>query len=178
MSEMLWLPIAIIAALLLAAAWMMWHAHGFQRAGGLPPGKIVYEDVSHLARVPLTAPRHGLRGKPDYLLQTETEALIPVEVKSGTAPPSGQPHDGHVLQLAAYFLLIEEALDETAPYGLIRYRNRSLRVKNAPQLRARLLSTLRRMRSQLAADEVRRNHTQAGRCARCSVAHACDERLA
>jgi CRISPR-associated exonuclease Cas4 len=177
MSEILWLPVAIIAVLLLAAAWMMWRAHGYQNAGGLPAGKIVYEDVSHRARKPLTAARYGLRGKPDYLLQTETEALIPVEVKSGAAPPSGQPHDGHVLQLAAYFLLIEAALDEVAPYGLIRYRNRSVRVKNVPQLRARLLATLRRMRAQLAAEDVRRNHTQANRCARCSVAHACDERL-
>jgi CRISPR-associated exonuclease Cas4 len=177
MSEMLWLPIAVIALLLLAAMWMMWQAQGYQRAGGLPSGKIVYDDVSHLARTALNAPRHGLRGKPDYLLQTDDKAIIPVEVKSSAAPSSGQPHDGHVLQLAAYFLLIEEALDETAPYGLIRYRNRTLRILNAPQLRARLLNTLRRMRAQLVATDVRRNHTQAARCARCSVAHACDERL-
>ncbi|NOT61759.1 MAG: Dna2/Cas4 domain-containing protein [Acidobacteria bacterium] len=177
MSEMLWFPVAIIAVLLLAAMWMMWRAQSYQRVSGLPAGKIVYEDVSHLAHAPLNAPRHGLRGKPDYLLQTEDEALIPVEVKSSASPTSGQPHDGHVLQLAAYFLLIEEALDETAPYGLIRYRNRTLRIVNAPQLRSRLLNTLRRMRTQLTADDVRRNHTQTARCARCSVAHACDQRL-
>ena len=177
MSEMLWLPIAVIALLLLFGAWLMTRAQSLKRAGGLPKGKIVYEDVSHLTREPLQAPRHGLRGKPDYLLQNEDDALIPVEVKSSAAPASGQPYDSHVLQLAAYFLLVEEALNEAPPYGLIRYRNRSVRVLNAPPLRARLLKTMRRMRGQLADESVSRNHAQAKGCARCSVAHACDERL-
>jgi CRISPR-associated exonuclease Cas4 len=177
MSEMLWLPVLLVAGLLVLAAWMLARAHWLKRAGGLPHGKIVYDDVSHLARAPLVAARYGLRGKPDYLLQNAHEQLIPVEVKSGAAPNTGRPYDSHVLQLAAYFLLVEEALEETAPYGLIRYRNRSLRVANSPQLRARLLATLQKMRAQLAAEEVRRNHAQASRCARCSVAHACDERL-
>ena len=177
MSEMLWLPATLIALLLLLAAWLLARAQSLKRAGGLPPGKIVYEDVSQRAREPLRAARYGLRGKPDYLLQTEDDELIPVEVKASDAPPTGKPYDSHVLQLAAYFLLVEETFDEPAPYGLIRYRNRSLRVLNAPPLRARLLNTLRRMRAQLASGAARRNHTQASRCARCSVAHACDERL-
>ena len=177
MSEMLWLPVLVIAALLLAAAWMLAHAHRLKRAGGLPSGKIIYDDVSHLARAPLEAQRYGLRGKPDYLLQDQREQLIPVEVKSGAVPQSGRPYDSHVLQLAAYFLLVEESFDEAPPYGLIRYRNRSLRVANLPQLRARLLATLKRMRAQLVAGHAERNHSQAARCARCSFAHACDERL-
>ena len=177
MNDVLWLPVAIVVFLLLTAMWMMWRAQHYRRTGGLPAGKVVYEDVSHLARAPLSAPRYGLRGKPDYLLQTQDEALIPVEVKSGAAPASGQPYDGHILQLAAYFLLVEETLHETPPYGLIRYRNRTLRVINAQPLRSRLLNTLRRMHAQLTAEDIHRSHHQTSRCARCSVAHACDERL-
>jgi CRISPR-associated exonuclease Cas4 len=177
MSDMLWLPFTIIALLLLVGAWLLSQAQRINRATGLPPGKITYEDVSNLAQVALMSAKHGVRGKPDYLLQDEANQMIPVEVKSRQAPPSNKPYDGHVLQLAAYFLLVEEALNGRVPYGLLRYRNRTLRVRNTPQLRGLLLSTINKMRAQLAADNAYRNHANPAKCARCSFAHACDEKL-
>ena len=60
-----------------------------------------------------------LSGRPDYLVQQGRD-LIPVEVKSGRAPRDG-PYSSHILQLAAYCLLVEEAYDRRPPYGLLLY---------------------------------------------------------
>lgn len=144
----------------------------------MPKGEIVYEDASGLAREPLFSKRHGLSGKPDYLLKDRDGSLIPVEVKSGYAPRGGQPYDSHLLQLAAYFLLIEDVLRRPTRYGLIRYRDRDLRVANTDELREDLLDAIAQMRMLLAHGDAHRDHNQKRRCAACSMAHACDERLA
>jgi len=103
--------------------------------------------------------------------------LIPVEVKSSNAPRAGRPYESHLMQLAAYFLLLEDVLQRPVPYGLIRYRNRTLRVANTDELRSRLMDVIAQMRRLMARDVARRNHNRPQRCSRCSVAHACDERL-
>ena len=72
----------------------------------------------------------------------------------------------------------QEALQRPAPYGLIRYRNQTLRIANTEALRAQLLERLAQMRRLLAHGAAQRSHNQARRCAHCSMAHACDERLA
>lgn len=173
-------PLLFIVLLLFAAlaALLFARAGQLRQSSGLPKGKIVYQDVSGLAQKPLFSRRLGLTGKPDYLLQDPRDNLIPVEVKAGYAPRSGQPYESHLLQLAAYFLLVEDVLQRPVPYGLIRYRNQTIQVANTDELRERLMKTLGRMRMLLARGAAQRNHEQAQRCVRCSMAHACDERLA
>jgi CRISPR-associated exonuclease Cas4 len=98
-------------------------------------------------------------------------------VKSVKAPPNRKPYHSHLMQLAAYLLLVEDVLDRPAPYGLIRYRDRTLRIRNSDALIEELLATLDEMRMALTDGDAERSHNQPGRCAGCSVAHACDERL-
>lgn len=171
------IPLMIALLLMALGVLLLTRARQLRAVSGLPKGNIVYEDVSGLARKPLYVRALGLTGKPDYLLRDQRGNLIPVEVKSGAVPRGGRPYQSHLLQLAAYFILVEETFDSRVPYGLIRYRNRTLQVANSRALRAQLLDTLARMRALLARGTARRNHQQAQRCARCSVAHACDERL-
>jgi CRISPR-associated exonuclease Cas4 len=149
-----------------------------RRQSGLPEGEIVYEDVSGLAKEPLYSQRMNLSGKPDYLLKDPWGNLIPVEVKSSSAPKGDQPFESHLMQLAVYFFLIEDVLQEDPPYGLIRYRNRTIQVDNDDELRERLFDVIAQMRNLLARGEAHRTHDQASRCARCSMSHACSERLA
>jgi CRISPR-associated exonuclease Cas4 len=149
-----------------------------RRQSSLPKGEIVYEDASGLAGETLFSKRLGLSGKPDYLLEDRDGSLIPVEVKSGSAPRGDEPYQSHALQLAVYFVLIEDVLRRPAPYGLIRYRDRTLEVDNTDELREELMNTIAQMRRLLARGEARRSHNQKRRCAVCSMAHACDERLA
>jgi CRISPR-associated protein Cas4 len=165
------MAVLLAVLLLLAAQWLRWRS-------GLPSGEIIYDDTSGQVGAVLTSRRYGLRGKPDYLLEGEADNLIPVEVKSGAAPRTGSPYASHLMQLAVYFVLVEDVLQRPAPYGLIRYRDRTIRVANTEKLRAELLAILAQMRAASRTGEARRSHYQAPRCRSCSVAYACDERLA
>lgn len=157
-----------VACLLLAQA--------LRRRSGLPEGEVVYEDTSGTTNDVLYSATYGLCGKPDYLLE-EDGCLIPVEVKSSHAPPNGRPYLSHRMQLAVYFLLVEEEFDQAVPYGLLRYRDRTLEVENTDELREQLLDVVAEMHAILQDGEAYRSHNIARRCAGCSVAYACDERL-
>ena len=57
----------------------------------------------------LRSEKHDLRGKPDYIFKNIfTRRLVPMELKSGEVADG--PHHGDIMQLAAYFLIIEEAM--------------------------------------------------------------------
>ncbi|MGH9752899.1 MAG: CRISPR-associated protein Cas4 [Blastocatellia bacterium] len=165
------LLLLVIGAVLLAVS------RRFGRKSGMPPGEVFYEDASGQAQEQFFSKRLLMAGKPDYLIKDRNGDLIPVEVKSSNAPRAGRPYESHLMQLAAYFLLLEDVLQRPVPYGLIRYRNRTLRVANTDELRARLMEAIAQMRGLMARDVARRSHNRAQRCSRCSVAHACDERL-
>ena len=166
----------ITVALLVIAVACGLGAKLLRRRSGLPGGEIVYEDTSGADSEVLFSARYGLRGKPDYLLE-EDGGLVPVEVKSSAAPRNGKPYPSHLMQLAVYFLLVEDGLQQDAPYGLIRYRDRTVRIENTNELRAELLEVIEEMQALLQDGEARRDHNQSRRCAGCSVAYACDERL-
>lgn len=151
-------------------------AQSLRRRSGLPAGEIVYEDTSGATSEVLYSATYGLCGKPDYLLE-EDDCLIPVEVKSSAAPPNGRPYLSHRMQLAVYFLLVEEEFNQAVPYGLLRYRDRTLEVENTDELREQLLDIVAEMHAILQDGEAYRSHDIARRCAGCSVAYACDERL-
>ena len=144
----------------------------------LPEGKVLYSDTGREKRPAetLISIKHGLKGRPDYLVET-TNGIIPVEIKSKTCPPSGRPYDSHVMQLICYCLLCEETMSAHVPFGIIRYRDREVRVPFTPELRGRLLALLEEMREADASAAVHRNHTQARRCARCGFNEVCGEAL-
>lgn len=168
--------IGLAFIVLFIAALCLWLANLLRRRSGVPAGEIVYEDTSGDESDVLVSETHGLSGKPDYLLE-EDDGLVPIEVKSGNAPSNGRPYPSHRMQLAVYFLLIEDALGETAPYGLIRYRDETLRVENTDELREQLLQVVAEMQDVLQDGEAYRSHNFSRRCAGCSVAYACDQRL-
>jgi CRISPR-associated exonuclease Cas4 len=171
---MSWFFITLALLVIAVTCWLL--AQVLRRRSGLPDGEIVYEDTSGAASEVLFSKHYGLRGKPDYLLEDD-DGLVPVEVKSSAAPRNGEPHTSHLMQLAVYFLLVEDVLKEDAPYGLIRYRDRTLRIENTDELRAELLDVVAEMRAILQTSEAARSHNQPRRCAGCSVATSCDERL-
>jgi CRISPR-associated exonuclease Cas4 len=98
-----------------------------------------------------------------------------VEIKSASAP--ARPYDSHRLQLAAYCLLVEEAMGERPPYGLIRYRDRTFRVDYTGALREELLRVLEAMRRDLACGEAHRSHSIPARCRACGFRSICEEAL-
>ena len=168
--------VSIAFAFLLLAVACLLLAKSLRRRSGLPAGEIVYEDTSGADNEVLFSASYGLCGKPDYLLE-EDDGLIPVEVKSSLAPRNDRPYPSHLMQLAVYLLLVEEEFDQPVPYGLIRYRDRTLRIENTDELREQLLDVVAEMQDILQDGEAYRSHNIARRCAGCSVAYACDERL-
>ena len=88
-----------------------------------------------------------LTGKPDYLVDDHGK-IIPVEVKSGWAPP--EPHPGHIYQLLAYCLLVERTYEKRPPYGILRYKNRSFTIDYTPEAERELLALLDEMHAAAA----------------------------
>jgi len=175
MSPMMILGLLILISAL--AAYILWQRSRRLRAqSGLPRGKIVYADMER-AR-PVRSERWRLIGKPDFIIETR-HGPIPVEVKSAALPRSGQPYPGHVLQLAAYCLLVEETFGTTPPFGYIRYRDgRTVQVPFTPELKRELLRTLQAMHAAEQSSHVGRSHQAPWKCERCGLAYICgSERL-
>jgi len=168
--------VALILLLLLVGAVLLWLARRLRARSGLPAGRVVAADVGPWRRLdrPLFSRRHGLTGRPDYVVADGAD-LIPVEVKSARAP--ARPHASHVLQLAAYCLLVAETSGRRPPYGILRYADRTFQIPYTQELEERLLEVLEAMREDLAAGDAPRRHQDPRRCAACGYREVCEEAL-
>jgi CRISPR-associated exonuclease Cas4 len=166
----------IVVALLVGGALALLVAYRARRDARLPAGRIIYADTGDWRPPdrPLFSNRYRLVGKPDYLVSTRT-GVIPVEVKSGGT--LAQPYPSHVLQLAAYCLLVEETQATAPPHGLIRYPKATFQVDYTSALRDQLVSVLDAMRSDLGQADVARSHDDPRRCVGCGYRAACGEAL-
>jgi len=161
---------------LLLGLWLYWRSQQQSAQLGLPPGEIVYSDTGTWRAVtePLLSRRYGLVGKPDYLVNVSAAAgmvTVPVEVKSGNH--LHQPRPGHILQLGAYCLLVEEQWGVRPPYGLLHYADGTLRIPFTDQLRAEVLRVIAAIQAAADAPALARNHQVAARCQQCGYAHGC-----
>ena len=192
---MIWLTLLLL--LLVAAAALAGAAAAREsRRVGLPTGDLIYGDthkpVGRLAPAevgrdgrkqerPLVSHTLSLVGRPDYLIEVE-DGVVPVEAKSTNCPPGGRPYDSHVAQLAAYCLLVEEVLGSSVPYGVVKYRDREVRVEYTDELREHTLALVEEMKQDMQASaegrEVHRSHDDPRRCAGCSLRDVCTESLA
>lgn len=146
---------------------------------GLPGSRIVTADVGPAlpATKPMVSHRYGLTGKPDYLVQI-AGGIAPVELKSGNVPRTGRPHHGNAMQLAAYCLLVEDTMQASAPYGIVKYRDGSIQVPFTNRVRRQLLSLLPQIRAaKNELSECHRSHRQGARCAKCGYRPVCSEAL-
>jgi CRISPR-associated exonuclease Cas4 len=173
----LWLlPFAL--ALIVWGWLLLGRARTLRQESGLPTGKLIYADTTSEAwqrnDQPLYAARYHLTGKPDYLVQTN-QGPIPVEVKSTKAPEV--PYLGHLLQLAAYCLLVEETTGQPPPHGLLKYADALYEVDFSYELREELLATLAEMRQAYKADAIQRSHEQPAKCRACGFFDLCEEAL-
>ena len=170
-------PIVILAAAIFLFALLLFIAARYlTRRSGISTGRIIYSDHGRWQKPgkPLYDARIGLTGKPDYLIQKDGK-LIPAEVKSSYAPRS--PYDSHLMQLAAYCVLVEREFGERPPYGLLRYRNRTFEIPYTHQLEMEVLELISTIRRCKTHDDIPRSHSSKARCARCGYRNTCDQRL-
>lgn len=166
----------IIAGAILCGICLLLLSFRQKRKLGLPKGRLVYADPGLWGKPekPFYSAELGLTGKPDYIVNQHS-VLLPVEVKSGWAPPT--PYDSHIFQLAAYCLLIKYATQKQPPYGLLKYRNRTFAIDYTPAMQDAVLGVVNDIRQQKKQGEALRSHQEPRRCARCGYRYTCDQRL-
>ncbi|HLG76885.1 MAG TPA: CRISPR-associated protein Cas4 [Ktedonobacteraceae bacterium] len=114
-----------------------------QKVLGLPAGELVYEDADGLGE-PLSSSTHPLLGKPDYVVRLPDGRLVPIELKL-SAQNVTAPYPNHVIQVAAYCLILEDYAEASPTHGIIRYADREFTVDYTPALRKKVLRYLDEM---------------------------------
>jgi CRISPR-associated exonuclease Cas4 len=94
----------------------------------------------------LFSPKHNLRGKPDFIFANKTR-FIPVEVKSGSGKNLSAPRKGDLMQLGAYFLLIEDVYGHEPIEGRILYKDALFIINNPRKLKKEVLSVMADMKN-------------------------------
>lgn len=168
MSSFWFILILLLLGFLLLAATRLGRK---EKSYAIPRGKEVYQDLRANGKV-LRSVNYGLSGKPDMVMK-KGRTLIPYEYKTTDAR---KPRDGHIYQMVAYFLILEDLYpDMDVPYGVLKYRNEAFRIENIDRnkdLLLRVVSEMRRMHG-----EPDRNHSNSGRCFRCSFNEICQQKL-
>jgi len=134
--------------------------------------KITYigTDSSGLLR----SEKFGLSGRPDYILQENGE-VVPVEMKSGRMPKG--PLFSHIVQLAAYCLILSEDPNNKVTRGILKYGTQEFDIDFDEGLKALVMCKLVEMRDALDKGEAHRNHNRPGKCRSCSRRDECPEKI-
>jgi CRISPR-associated exonuclease Cas4 len=159
------LPLVLLVAgliVVLLAGWL-W------RRSRLPVGRILTSDAGARPGRLLVSERHGLHGRPDYLIRRGRQ-VVPVEVK----PTQTRVYPSAVMQVMAYCLLVEEHYGRPR-HGLLVLADRTETIPYTDARRAELLGVLAAMRA--APPLPPRNHDQPGRCRACAFAPVCSDAL-
>jgi len=137
-----------------------------RKGRGLGSGETVALD-----NVKLYSKVYGLVGRPDRI-ERKRGYLIPEEWKS-----SRRVSHGHKLQLATYFILIEEVYGEIPPYGVVVLGDGSrVEVENTEELRSEVLEIAQaiRERRRVIEDEIEVRQP-AWKCQRCGQRGNCGQ---
>ena len=116
---------------------------------GVFGAQVIYSDET--GGKLLISEKYDLQGKPDYVFQTLFwGSYIPVELKSTKLKEEQLlPNQGDLMQLAAYFLIVEDSYGRRAKHGRLIYKNRMFIIKNTRRLRRELKSYLKEMRKMI-----------------------------
>ena len=122
--------------------------------------------------------KHDISGKPDYIYaERKGNMLLPVELKSGSIGERLEPRENDLMQLAMYFLIIEDVYKVQPKKGRIIYKDAMFIVRNTKKLRKKIKSVLKDMREMLKTGEQEANasFTTCKKCiCRSTVCEYCD----
>ena len=171
------LTISLLLVFLAMAGLLLLRARSLHEQSGLPGGQIIYTDTGTWFRndEPLHSIEFRLAGKPDYLVQQENGDIIPVEIKSGDAPES--PWPGHILQLAAYCLLVDDVYGVRPPFGILQYSDQAFTVEYSLDLEEDLHRIMEDMRQDHQEEDVDRSHDDIMKCRSCGFSERCEQAL-
>lgn len=118
-------------------------------------GKMLYSET------------YDLRGKPDYVFRRiGSRKIVPVELKSASIGDATLPHYGDYLQLAAYFLLLEDVYGVRPRFGWLKYQDHMFLIRNRRKVRQEVIQTMQKMRNMLSygASEPKGNFKKCRHC--------------
>ena len=171
------MPTGVVVILTVAA--VLWGVRFFMAFRGRAVSKVephaglwgyqlFYEDKAGAEAPVFVCERYGLRGKPDAIYANKNgAALIPVELKSTEIGEKSEPHRGDLMQLAAYFLLVEAQYGIRPAQGRLIYKDAAFKVKNCGKLRKALLDTMADMRDMLETGQTDFNGASFVKCKHC-----------
>ena len=116
-----------------------------RRVLGLPSGDLVYEDADGQGEI-LYSDQVPLIGKPDYIVKLANGQLVPIELKPSVQDAT-TPYSNHVMQVAAYCLILEDYSEVPPTYGIVRYANGDFTIDYTPTLRKKVIRLLTEMQS-------------------------------
>ena len=167
------LLLVLSVVLLVASRKESMSAKKARKEYGIPHGKVIYTDLDRPARA-LFSRKFLIAGKPDYIVKDEQDQCF--DTCRGEERKRKKPDWGHVLQLAAYCLLIEEAYSIRVPYGLLVYADgKQHLIKFDDSLRSEVISKADEMRRCLKKGGVAKRRRFEGRCLSCSVRGNCTQ---
>jgi len=142
---------------------------------GLPPGELVYEDAHGQGEI-LSSDQYPLMGKPDYIVKQDDGCLVPIELKLSVHNVD-KPYSNHIVQIAAYCLILEDYSEVLPTHGILRYADRDFTIEYTPALRRkviRLLNEMQQWNEQVPPPITRQKATKCRACAFqpvCPVGH-------
>ena len=173
--------LAILSLLWIASANVFYY-YSMYISENIMRKKIKYvrfdEDITYIGKKDskeLTSAKFGLRGKPDYIIKKKGD-YIPVEEKTGRVPKG--PHFSHMIQIIAYCMLVEDALEKKPSYGILKYAENLYRITYDKNLQQFVLQFRKSILDAVRDEEAHRNHDRKGKCINCSRRQICPERLA
>ena len=113
------------------------------RTLGLPEGELVYDDADGQGG-PLSSSIYPLAGKPDYVVKLPDGRPVPVELKLNEHDATA-PYSNHIIQVAAYCLILEDYFVQAPTYGILRYADREFTVEYTPALKKKVVRLLTEM---------------------------------
>lgn len=166
--------VVILFVILLAFIILLVMGATSSRKYYVPRGTEIYQDMESPGKV-LRSHRWGLTGKPDKIIRKRNRIVV-YEFKNTRAE---KPRRGHVLQIGAYFLILEETYPQyIVDYGILKYRDHTYRIENSQKLRDDVIRTSDMMRNIASVEGYPvRNHSNPGRCFKCPFKANCSQSL-
>ncbi|HKV01872.1 MAG TPA: CRISPR-associated protein Cas4 [Ktedonobacteraceae bacterium] len=142
-----------------------------RRALGLPEGELVYEDADGRGE-PLSSSDYPLVGKPDYVVKLPDGRPVPIELKLNVHDVTA-PYSNHLVQVAAYCLILEDYFVLAPTYGILRYADRQFTVEYTPALKKKVIRLLTEMAKCSAQQPPPLARQRASKCRACTFQAIC-----
>ena len=111
-------------------------------------------------------------GKPDYILQLPDGRPVPIALKLNIQDATA-PSSNHMLQIAAYCLILEDYFELPPTHGILRYADHEFSVEYTPALRKKVIRFLTEMAHCDAQHPPPLARQRAAKCRTCAFQPTC-----